>query len=192
MWDSASSAGSLMPKYAPYYCEENIWWLAKERSSVSACDVVFLANAFGSCAVFHQRAAATPHEPVIWDYHVVLCEWQDGQGVIWDLDSTLGAPVPAVHWLRASFGPPGFLPETVCPRFRVVSAEIYLDTFSSDRSHMRRSDGTWLAPAPDWAPVIRGPNNLQRFRDIADPFVGTVMERTGFEAHLNAAPTRRA
>lgn len=37
--------------------------------------------------------------------------------------------------------------------FRVIPAETYLTTFSSDRRHMRRPDGSWIKPPPSYAPI---------------------------------------
>ena len=37
--------------------------------------------------------------------------------------------------------------------FRVIPAEVYLTTFSSDRRHMRRPDGSWIKPPPSYAPI---------------------------------------
>lgn len=38
--------------------------------------------------------------------------------------------------------------------FRVIPAEVYLTTFSSDRRHMRRPDGTWIKPPPSYEPIL--------------------------------------
>lgn len=43
---------------------------------------------------------------------------------------------------------PGFC---FCRYFRVVPAPVYLQNFASDRSHMKRPDGTWIKPPPDYA-----------------------------------------
>lgn len=37
--------------------------------------------------------------------------------------------------------------------FRVIPAESYLETFSSDRRHMRRPDGSWIKPPPQYEPI---------------------------------------
>lgn len=37
--------------------------------------------------------------------------------------------------------------------FRVVSAEKFLESFASDRRHMRRPDDTWIKPPPNYEPI---------------------------------------
>lgn len=60
-------------RYTAYYCEENVYWLAQEPAlAAHRREVVFVSNERRACAVFDQRAAATPSAPVVWDYHVVL------------------------------------------------------------------------------------------------------------------------
>jgi hypothetical protein len=41
-----------------------------------------------------------------------------------------------------------------CRCFRVLSWGGYRDCFASDRSHMRRPDGTWNAPPPAYPPIV--------------------------------------
>lgn len=40
-----------------------------------------------------------------------------------------------------------------CRFYRVVPATVYLRYFASDRSHMRREDGSWIAPPPSQPPL---------------------------------------
>jgi hypothetical protein len=56
----------------------------------------------------------------------------------------------------------------------VLSAERLAATFSTDRRHMRRDDGSWLHPPPAWAPpaAVAGEHNLERFYDVDDDFEG--------------------
>lgn len=48
---------------------------------------------------------------------------------------------------------------TLCPTwqifrfFRVIPAEQFLAEFSSDRRHMRRTDGTWIKQPPPYPPI---------------------------------------
>lgn len=37
--------------------------------------------------------------------------------------------------------------------FRVIPAEQYLAEFSSDRRHMKRTDGTWIKQPPPYPPI---------------------------------------
>lgn len=45
-------------------------------------------------------------------------------------------------------------PACVCRLFRVIPARTFLDSFASDRSHMMRADGSWVAAPPAY-PAIR-------------------------------------
>lgn len=160
--------------YQPFYCEENVFHLcahpifgARRRSAV------FVSGVLGGCVMWHQRAARRPGAPLFWDYHVfVLAEdpWE-----VWDLDSTLGMPVPAAVYVARSFR--AGLPPELAAVFRVVPADELRATFASDRSHMRSRDGRFERPPPPWptvSPKERG-SNLLRFIDVASPFVGEVL-----------------
>lgn len=166
----------------PFYCEENVWHLCQEPAlAARRRDVVFVSNAARACAMGSQKAGRG--KPVVWDYHVVLLAWDPAE--IWDVDCTLGAPLPAIDWLRASFHPgvePRFLPS-----FRVVPADLFVETFTSDRSHMRLPDGSFRAPPPPW-PVIgtsSAPSNLMSFVDMERPFLGEVLSLPAFAARFS-------
>ena len=71
------------------------------------------------------------------------------------------------------------------PRFRVIPADDYVARFSSDRSHMRRADGSWIAPPPPWPPIDRGdPTVFASLLDLRDRSLGTVMTRGELEARF--------
>ena len=38
-------------------------------------------------------------------------------------------------------------------KFRVISASVFLCTFASDRSHMKRPNGDWIQGPPDYPPI---------------------------------------
>jgi hypothetical protein len=44
--------------------------------------------------------------------------------------------------------------------FRVVPASVFLQHFASDRRHMKRADGSWIKPPPDYPPIST-PGTLQ-------------------------------
>lgn len=164
-------------RHHPFYCEENVFHLCShEALGERPRSAVFVSGALGGFVMWHQRAARRPGAPLFWDYHVILLvedPWE-----IWDLDSTLGLPVPAAHYLERSFR--ADVPPEIAPRFRVVPAAELLRTLASDRSHMRRPDGTFDRPPPPWPPISapeRG-SNLRRFIDTGDAFLG---ERTSLE-----------
>ncbi len=155
-------------RYWPYYCEENIWHLCQnpkfERQSVN---VLFISNTGKHCFFSHQQAGK--YGQVIWDYHVVLMV--DNQ--IWDLDTLLPFPCQLTEYLEKTFS---FEIETqFMPKFRAISREYYIKNLTSDRSHMKDSDGNYLQPPPPW-PCISPEmgSNIFKFTNMENPSPGTV------------------
>lgn len=166
--------------YQPYYCEENAWWLTRELSQeqpTSKVFAVFISNAERACLLAHQRAGGEGGL-VVWDYHVmVLTLPLQGGALAWDLDTTLGFPVDAVRYVEATFAAAARRNRWL-PRFRIVPAQRFLATFSTDRGHMRTEEGGWQRPPPPWdAPAVPGVgSNLNDFVDMERPFEGQVWE----------------
>lgn len=166
--------------YQPYYCEENVWQLCRHSQFAQRPGwALFISNESGRCAMWQQRAA-TGQSYVLWDYHVVMVVQAALFGAeVWDLDCNLGMPVPLSDYLDASF--PELSPEHACyrPRFRLVATALLQRHFSSDRRHMRNSDGSFIQPPPCW-PMPRGdegvPHNLHRFTDVTKPFIGELLD----------------
>lgn len=151
--------------YQPYYCEENVWKLCDARVpglGDRAAFVVLIRAAGPAFPILAQRLAP-PGQPLFWDYHVIYAE----AGLVYDRDSALGFPVPAALYLERSFLPEASLREGDRPRFRPVPAREWLASFSSDRSHMRAPDGSWLRPPPPWPPVGKG-NALPAFLSLRE------------------------
>jgi protein N-terminal glutamine amidohydrolase len=117
----------------------------------------------------------------VWDYHVLLFVEAALGWEAWDLDSTLGLPVPAARYLAATFPGAAQVPEDLRPLFRLVEASDLERTFCSDRSHMRGPDGELTRPAPPWSPILvpGQPSNLMRFVDVEAEHVGTVTDLEG-------------
>ncbi|KJH45267.1 hypothetical protein DICVIV_08683 [Dictyocaulus viviparus] len=110
---------------------------------------------------------------VMWDYHVILLQLvETSTSHIWDLDSTLPFPCPFDDYWNETIRPAKWnIPAKYSRYFRVISCAHYLAQFSSDRSHMKRQDGTWLAPPPSWELICRnGQNNIEKFISM-DPNV---------------------
>lgn len=153
-----------MDLYSAFFCEENIWHLARAEQSADRYALLFF-NAFGQIAVRQQKvfeAAATG----CWDYHVVLLD--AGQALVYDYDTRLGSPVDAQRYLRQTFPPQQSLPLQFRSLARVVPAREYARHFSSDRSHMLDADGAALAPFPDWPAILSAePIHLQQYTSDA-------------------------
>lgn len=160
-------------RYQSCFCEENVWHLAGDADLVDKRRlVVFVSNQDRTCAVWAQRSARAPDEPVVWDYHVVLFV-EDGGWRAYDLDSRvpLGAPLSA--WVDASFPPGADVAPSYAPRFRVIDADAFRAAFSSDRRHMRDDRGGWRMPPPPW-PALGEGFNLDDFVDVERPFLGEI------------------
>jgi hypothetical protein len=150
-WDRASC------KHAAKYCEENIWHLAGDAGiEMDEAFAVFVTNPAKTCALWCQQAAESPEDPVVWDYHVVLIDTSGGSVRVFDLDSRLDFPEAFRTYATRTFLSALALPEEFHPRFRVVAARRFRETFSSDRAHMKKPDGGWHAPPPEWPPIAAG------------------------------------
>ena len=124
--------------------------------------VVWVSSRLRICPLWCQRSATGVGEPVWWDYHVfLLAREENADWKVWDLDSTLALPVNSSEYFSQTFNPL-MLPE---PVFRVMNASYYRATFSSDRSHMKNTDGSWQDAPPDW-PAIS--NEDSTFADMLD------------------------
>lgn len=169
-------------RYTPFYCEENVWHLAKDGVGTDPSFVVFISNPKRSCALWAQRASSSADMPVLWDYHVVLVSAPaEGPPLVWDLDSRLGCPVKLKDYLDGTFPYGDALRESLLPRFRVLPAATYLERFASDRSHMNE-DGEWREPPPEWPPIGQG-MNLFDFVDTEHEFVGETGGLTWLRHH---------
>ncbi len=154
-------------RYTEFFCEENIWWLARslidEGFDERQIKVLFFSNAGKSILLSNQRAAA-PQQLVIWDYHVVLELSLEQQPWIFDFDSRLGFPEQRDVYLSETFPAQHELAGPFRSQVRIVPAGDFLRFFSSDRSHMQ---GRLAASAfPDY-PIIQ-PEPGERSIDIAD------------------------
>ena len=174
--------------YAASFCEENVWHLcadprvgrAGRPTPLEERRVLVITNPQRAVATWAQRAG----DPVVWDYHVVLWARAD-EWLAWDLDTTLGLPLPAQDWLDGSFR--SGVPETFAPRFRLLAAAEYRAVFSSDRAHMLDQRGRPRAPFPSWPPILRpGGPTLGRLLDLTRREPGLVLDLPGLLALLRA------
>lgn len=176
--------------YAAFYCEENVWQLARRKDlAPGARAVIFISNPRRSVAMWNQQVSP-PGQPVVWDYHVVLAVQDELQTLIYDLDARGAFPCAASEYLQDSFPVPERLPAYLQPWFRVVPVDELLARFSSDRSHMLDESGEYRAPVPPWAP-IRPPGapatTLMRFVDPSDGIAGEGYDLDGLRAWCGPA-----
>lgn len=132
--------------YAPFYCEENVLRLCPSLGDEALA--VLVTNASRRIEMLRQRAGGAGRGAVLWDYHAFAITRREGW-VVWDFDTRLGFPVAAGEYLRLSFD----RDPDQAPLFRVVPGPDYAREFRSDRSHMRRADGSWTAIPPPWPPA---------------------------------------
>jgi hypothetical protein len=148
--------------YAAFFCEENIWRLARQLidggAEADALQVLLFSNPNESVLLLKQRAAP-PVRPVVWDYHVVLRAREADGDFILDPDSRLQFPTPTADYLRDTFPDQSRLPPRLRTLVRSIPAASYLAHFYSDRSHMQ---GRLPRSAfPDY-PIIRPDTAVRR------------------------------
>ena len=153
--------------YCSFYCEENVWQLAK---AISECEgefkgaVLFFLNA-GSFVAMKNQVAFENGSIGFWDYHVVLLDSQNQ--LIYDLDSRLGCPVSAKLYFAETFPDQNELVPEVRAMVRSIPIREYVSRFSSDRSHMVDSDGVAREPFPQWPAIVNDdPVWLDQYRLI--------------------------
>jgi protein N-terminal glutamine amidohydrolase len=142
--------------HAPFYCEENLLRLCgrSEFKSPGAL-VAVVSNPARRLHMLGQRTGAPPDGALCWDYHVIGLRRGALGWDVWDFESLLGFPAPAAQYLAVSFVEPASDP----PLFRILDAEVFAGELRSNRSHMRRSDGSWMAEPPPW-PAYDGPGGV--------------------------------
>ena len=184
-------------RYTPYFCEENVWWLAdslcRQGADVGDLAVWVFSNRDASIALLNQRAAAAG-SLMAWDYHVVLARVGPGGCQVFDFDSRLPFPSSGLVYLTGTFPRQHRLPARWRTWVRRIPADAFLRRFWSDRSHMRGHLPT--SEFPDY-PAIQPPDRdapigLADYRDIDRQLDdGSVVEpvETLVQACREAAPT---
>jgi hypothetical protein len=141
-------------RYTAFFCEENIWWLARELidrgTPANSLEVLFFSNPTRSVLLLNQQGVEAGL-PLIWDYHVVLRAIRPGLDRIFDLDTRLEFPSSTIDYLAASFPKQSGLPGIYRAWVRSAPASGFLQRFQSDRSHMTGR----LDPSdfPDYPPI---------------------------------------
>jgi hypothetical protein len=155
--------------YTPLFCEENIWQLAHALIAggvpATALQVLLISNAQQQVALFNQRNGAELGH-VVWDYHVVLRQNDEGGDRIYDFDSLLPFPCRSHDYLGATFGLQGELHERLRATLRLVPAAQFLHRFHSDRRHMIGVVGE--GEFPPWPAITPGHDDIITLDDYRD------------------------
>merc|ERR1711953_187440 len=145
--------------YAACFCEENVWKLcdhvrstAKEELAKSF--VIFVSNKKQVVPLWRQRAGRDEEKLVIWDYHVIFIYKPDERCLVYDLDSDLPFPTYFHKYVTETFRTDAILNPEYHRFFRVIPAGQFLQTFASDRRHMKKPDGTWMKPPPPYPCIL--------------------------------------
>lgn len=185
--------------YTSCYCEENVWFLCQRalthKQSHPSCAwsffAVFISNPTESVVLWKQQSSSAPANMTVWDYHVILVakNSQTHASLVFDLDTTLDFPCSASCYLDEAIR----IHCKIKPRyqrfFRVVPGYEFVSHFSSDRHHMRRADGSWLAEPPPYPPIkgkeASSDHNLPEFISMKKgEGPGTVMDVEEFAEFL--------
>ncbi|XP_074661697.1 protein N-terminal glutamine amidohydrolase-like [Tubulanus polymorphus] len=180
--------------YTKCFCEENVWKMCESirkriPSELEKCYAVVLSNPNRTIPLWEQIASDDPEDPVVWDYHVIFLHVTDGDGShVYDLDTRLSFPTSVATYVDKAFLHEDRRLATKYHRyFRVIPAEVYLEKFASDRSHMRTSSGEWQQPPPEY-PCIKTDDcnhNLDDFISMEKSVgCGDVYSYTEFVAHF--------
>ncbi|KAH3886433.1 protein N-terminal glutamine amidohydrolase-like [Dreissena polymorpha] len=156
--------------YTNCYCEENVWHLCnavkvKRHGELCRCYCVFISNKDRQIPLWLQKASSSEDGVVVWDYHVIFIHISHQGSFVYDLDSRLAFPTSFCDYFRCSIRPCAAFKPEFHRRFRLIEAELFLQTFASDRSHMLTENGEWKKPPPCY-PCIRtneSENNIQDF-----------------------------
>ncbi|KAK9374233.1 N-terminal glutamine amidase-domain-containing protein [Lipomyces chichibuensis] len=201
--------------YASCYCEENIYQACKTLQSdlkTASPDyllfVVFISSPTRAVPLFCQRSSWREDGFVIWDYHVVLVKVLDDKSHVLDFDTTIQADnmqlnvrdglrrvdfVQFDEYAELTFRHSWSLPENFRRRFRVISAQDFLSSFASDRSHMLVLDesgqSVYVKAPPPWPPICGPSAYTAGMLMNIDSFIGMVdhgnklTDQNGLEAH---------
>jgi len=191
-WDMA--LGSLARHSLDYqarYCEENVWRLLA-HPGLERCRAwaVIVSSAAGHFFALRQSAGRPVDGLVCWDYHVfAVAEETDGTRWALDFDSELPFPFLLTDYLVETFVPLRAQPSP--PLFRLIAADDYLTKLSSDRSDMRGSDGSYVAPPPPWPAPSAGGNTLMSWIDVTCNSPGVLLDLDGLATNMPPPPDSR-
>ncbi|KAI1293615.1 Protein N-terminal glutamine amidohydrolase [Halotydeus destructor] len=177
--------------YTSCYCEENVWKLCeyiknKDRELLPSCYAVFISNDAKQVPIWMQRSGQLSDDHLcVWDYHVIMVHKFGECSFAYDFDTVLNYPSRFDTYFHHALKSDDILiDEKYYRKYRVVNAEQFISTFSSDRSHMRRADGSWTKEPPGYECIRNGDclHNLDSFTTMSQESfpVGQVMDSNDF------------
>lgn len=156
-------------RYSANFCEENIWHLCQNPALEHFSKKVLIVSNSNKYCPFRFQKSINGYEIVWWNYHVILFASHECQSFIYDFDSTLPVPLSGMEYIEKTFQRHENWEEIHLPRFKAIEAKDYLDSFESDRSHMKDSDGNWLSTPPKWPAIGKsGGLSLPSLLDFTD------------------------
>ncbi|KAI8835396.1 N-terminal glutamine amidase-domain-containing protein [Chytriomyces cf. hyalinus JEL632] len=161
------------------FCEENVFLLLKHKiiPDPSKTFAVFVSNPLKSVPIWRQSKG----DPVVWDYHVFALipdPENEQEMLVLDLDSTLPFPSPLQQYMDEAC--PVLRDNSYKRFYRLIRGSEYIQTFASDRRHMKAVDQAgnpvWNAEPPAYAPVQTETSkfNLDRYWTMGPEDVGKI------------------
>lgn len=108
--------------YHSRYCEENIWHLC-QHTEFAQSQVIVIAAQTECFPMLYQRAASSAHEPLFWDYHVVLLWQNKNLNYLLDFDTCLGFCTLLEKYMQQSFLAKELVYPEYVPLFRILSIQ---------------------------------------------------------------------
>nr|CAD7586756.1 unnamed protein product [Timema genevievae] len=141
---------------------ESVWKLCEDLNKrhptqLQHCHIVFVSNDQRTVPLIAKVVVLESQFNVLFqDYHVLFLYNPDDRCLVYDLDSELPFPTHFHKYVTETFRTDHILKPEYFRYFRVVPAPLFLQHFASDRRHMKRADGSWIHPPPNY-PSISNP-----------------------------------
>lgn len=136
--------------YSANFCEENIWHLCQNHELEGFTKkVLIVSNPTKNCP-FRFQKSINGDEVVWWNYHVIMLASTSDSSLVYDFDSTLPVPISAKEYFEMTFDRKDHFKPDDLPLFKSIDSSLYINSFFSDRSHMKDTNGNWLSSPPNW------------------------------------------
>ncbi|CAG2058600.1 unnamed protein product, partial [Timema podura] len=139
--------------------EESVWKLCEDvnkrhPTQLQHCHIVFVSNDQRTVPLIAKVVVLESQLNVLFqDYHVLFLYNPDDRCLVYDLDSELPFPTHFHKYVTETFRTDHILKPEYFRYFRVVPAPLFLQHFASDRRHMKRADGSWIHPPPNYPSI---------------------------------------